>query len=133
MSQTFLETGEQRFLVAGLDMDHPVGLETGLRYRRGEKIGTRDDPEHLSLCPRGNPGREHRRRRPVDGAIAAAGDLMQASEPQPASRQSPVDLGQAERQNLAGAASNAPQVRDALLKFGNNRACRTIGHEFRVS
>jgi hypothetical protein len=65
----------------------------------------------------------------VNSAIAATSDLMQAPEPQPAARQAPVHVRQAERQDLADAASTAFQVRNALLKLGDDRVCRAIGHE----
>ena len=127
--QTFLETGEQRLFVTGLDMDHPIGSQPRLGDGRCEQIGARDDPEHFALGPRRNPGGEHGGGRPVDRAITAAGDLMQASKPQPASRKPPVNLRQAEWQDLADAASTALQMRDALMKVGDDRVCRAIGHE----
>jgi hypothetical protein len=53
----------------------------------------------------------------------------QQAEAKSTARQSPVDLGQAEGKRLAGTASAALQVRYALLKAGDNRTCRAIGHE----
>lgn len=129
MAQPFLETGEQRRLIAGLDMDYPIGRQPRLRDRRGKEIGTCHDPEHLTFGPGGDPGREHCRRRAIHGPIAAAGDLMQASQPQSASRKPLVDLGKVERQDLAHARSTALKVRYAPPKLGDNRVCRAIGHE----
>jgi hypothetical protein len=44
MAQTFLEAGENRLLIARLDIDHAVGHEPGLRKGRGEQVRARDAP-----------------------------------------------------------------------------------------
>ena len=95
----FLETGEHGLLIAGLDIDDAVGQETGLGEGGREEILPRDAPQHLAPCARGDAGGEQRRGRAVDGAIAAAGDLMQRAERQTASRQMPVDRLDTERQH----------------------------------
>ena len=64
----------------------------------------------------------------VHGAIPASGHLMQASQPQTSSRKPPVDLGDAEGQDLARTAGTAVQVRNALLELSNDSVCRAIGH-----
>jgi hypothetical protein len=129
MAKPFLETGEQRLFVTGLDMDQTIGLETGLRDRRRKEVGSGHNPEHLAFRARSDPGREHGGGRAVDGAIAATGDLMQAPQAQPAARQASVHVRQAEWQNLADTASTVLQVRNTLLKLGDDRVCRAIGHE----
>jgi hypothetical protein len=53
---------------------------------------------------------------------------MEASKPQPSPRKPAIDVGEAERQDFAQAACTALQVRDALLKLGDDRVCRAIGH-----
>jgi hypothetical protein len=79
MTQPFLETREQRFFIACLDMDHTVWRETRLRNCRGKEIGPRDDPEHLAPGPRCDPGRKKRGGRAIDRPISTTSDLMQAS------------------------------------------------------
>jgi hypothetical protein len=39
-----------------------------------------------------------------------------------------VDLGKTEGQDLTHTASTASKVRNALLKLGDDRVCRAIGH-----
>jgi len=128
MPQTFLETGEKRLLVTRFDMDHAVRRQARLRDRGSKKVGACDDPQHLSSGPRSNSGNKQRRRRPIHCPIAAAGKFMQRPQCQPSPRKPAVDVGKAERQDLAHAACTALQVRNALLKPGNNRLCRAIGH-----
>ncbi len=48
MPQAFLETDEDRFLIARLDIDHAVWHEPGLREGRGDQILPCDAPEHLA-------------------------------------------------------------------------------------
>ena len=94
MPQPFLETGQHRLLVAGLDIDHAVGREAGLGERRREEVLPGDAPQNLARGARGDPGGEQRRGRAIDRAVAAAGHLMQRAERQSASRQ---DAGRSPR------------------------------------
>lgn len=128
MAQPFLKAGEQRLFIAGLDMDHPVGRQTSLGDRRGEKIGSGYDPENLAFCARCYPRREQRGGGAIDGAIPASGHLMQASQPQTSSRKPAVDRGDTEWQDLARTASTAVHVRNALLELSNDSVYRAIGH-----
>jgi copper chaperone CopZ len=50
--QAFLETDEDRRLIARLDIDHAIGHEPGLREGRGEQILPGETPEHLATQPR---------------------------------------------------------------------------------
>ena len=92
MSQSFLETGQHRFLIRRLDIDHPVGRQPGLSEGRREEILAGDAPKHLAARPGGNSRGEQRRRRAVDRAIAAASHLMQGAERQSPVWQTAVDL-----------------------------------------
>lgn len=85
MAQPFLKTGKQRFLIARLNMDHPVRIEPSLRKRWCEEIGPSYDPKHFASGPRRNPRREHSRGRTVNRSITAPCNLMQASEAQSSS------------------------------------------------
>jgi hypothetical protein len=42
--QAFLETDEDRLLIARLDIDHAIGHEPGLREGRGEQVRARETP-----------------------------------------------------------------------------------------
>jgi hypothetical protein len=48
MPQAFLETDEDRRLIARLDIDHAIGHEPGLREGRGEQILPGETPEQLA-------------------------------------------------------------------------------------
>lgn len=129
MAQPFLETGKQRLFITGLDMDHAVGRQACLGDRRREKVGEGDNPKHLTSGSRRNSCRKQSCRCAIHGAIAATRDFMQTAQPKSTSRKSPVDVGQTERQDFPRARSTALQVRNALLKLGDNRVCHAIGHE----
>jgi hypothetical protein len=125
--QAFLETDEERLLIARLDIDHAVGHEPGLREGRGEQILPNETPEHPATQPRGDSRRKERRGRAVDRAIAAARHLMQRAERQSASRQMPADRLETEGQHQSAAAHCALEAPDALAKLlgtgtGNGRA-----------
>jgi len=44
MPQAFLETNEDRPLIARLDINHAAGHEPGLRKGRGKKVRAREAP-----------------------------------------------------------------------------------------
>lgn len=83
MTKTLLETGEQRLLVVGLNMNHSVGRKAWQGDRLREKIGPRDRLKHLALV-----------RTAILAVIsaAAARHLMHIPEPQPSSRKPSVDV-----------------------------------------
>lgn len=127
-TKTLLEAGEKGFFVAGLDIDYPSRRKAGLFDRRREQIGPGDAPQHLAHRACGNSRCEECRGRAVDGAISAAGDLVQAAENQPASRQNPVNRGHSERQNRTDARISTFEARDAFSKLGNGRRGRRYTH-----
>ena len=80
MTQTFLHTGENRLVVAGLNMDHAVRKETSLFKAGREEVLLRDAPQHLAVCACSDPSHETCGCRPIHRAAPAAGDLMQTAE-----------------------------------------------------
>ena len=128
MAQAFLETGEQGLLVTGLDLDEAIGMKPGLGQRRREQVPAAHTPEHLAFRASGDPGGEQGAGGSVHDTVAAAGDLVQAAERQPASRQTPIDLGYAEREHPPGTALPTVEARDPPSKFRNDRPDSTIGH-----
>lgn len=97
MAKAFLHAGEYGLVVAGLDVDHPVGDEPRLCDRRREQIGSRNAPEDLALGAGGDARAEQGGCRSVDRAIPPARDLMQRAEGKPASRKARIDVGDPER------------------------------------
>ena len=104
MAQAFLEAGEGREFVAGLDVDHPIhGQPCRLQPRR-KQILLAHAPEDLSLQPRHDPSRKQRRSGTIQCPIPPAGNFMQSAQRQAAARQTRVDLLKPEGQNASHAA-----------------------------
>ena len=87
----FLETCEQGFLVAGIDVDDAVRRETDLGKRGRKEILPRDAPEDSALCPRRDAGSKKGGRCAINGRIAAPGDLVQRAKREPPARKTAVD------------------------------------------
>ena len=121
MPQPFLEAGEHRLLVAGLDVDDPVRSKPGLGDGRREQVLPGDAPQHLALGPGGDAGGEQRGRRAIDGAVAAAGDLVQRPECQPAAGKAAVDRVDAERQYRFGSQRLPVKTLNLLSKSPDRR------------
>src|SRR6202451_305370 len=98
MPQPFLETGEQRRLIARLHIDDAVGQETGLGDGGRKEILPGDTPQHPASCARRYSGGEERGGRAIDRAVAATGPFMQCAEGQTAFRKMLVDRLDTERQ-----------------------------------
>lgn len=112
VTETFLDTGEYSLVVARLDVDHAVGREACLGQRRCEEIGPRDDPKDLAPGSRGDPGSEECRRRAIDRAVTAAGDLVERAERQATARKARVDVGDPERKHRFRAPTSAFDLLD---------------------
>src|SRR3546814_12956930 len=52
MTKPLFEAAQERSLVASLDVDDPVGVETGQREGRREQVGLRHAPEYLAFDAR---------------------------------------------------------------------------------
>ena len=134
MAQTFLETGEEGFLVARLDINHAIGPEAGLGDGRSEEVLAGDAPQDFAARPGGDPSGKQRGGRAVDHPIAAASDLMQRAEREAASRQAPVDLFDTEGKCRATARRTAFEALNALSKLGDDgtgRRIHLLGNSFR--
>lgn len=80
MPQTFLNAGEHGLVVAGLDVDDPVGGQACLGQRWCEQVRASDNPEHLALGAGGNAGCKQGGGSAVDSAVTAACDFVQRAE-----------------------------------------------------
>jgi hypothetical protein len=116
MSNSFLETGQHRLLVAGVDKDDTVRTETDLGQGRREEVLPGDAPEHLAFRSGGDAGREQGSRRTIDGGIAAAGNLVQRPERQAAAGQPVVYGPDPKRQNCPGAQRRSLKLLNLLAK-----------------
>ncbi len=117
MSQAFLETDEDRLLIARLDINHAVGHEPRLCESWGKKIRACEAPQNLSPRAGRDPRREERRGGGVDRVIATASHLMQRAKRQSASRQMLVELFNAEGQHRTPSVSRALEAPDARAKL----------------
>jgi hypothetical protein len=112
----FLEAGQHRLLIAGVDIDDPVGGETDLGQGRHEQVLPRDAPEHLAPGPRSDPSREQGCCGSVDRGIAAACNFVQRAERQSATGKAAVDHRHSERQDRAGAKRRSLKPLNLLAK-----------------
>ncbi len=74
--QAFLETGQQRLVVAGFDIDDPIGKQSGLRQSGSKEILSRHAPQHLAFGAGCDSGGEQCGRRAIDRAVAATRRFM---------------------------------------------------------
>ena len=114
MAQSFFKAGENGFLVTRFDVDHAVWRQARLRQCRREEVLAGDTPQHLSARPRSDAAREKGGSRTVNRAISTPGYFAQR---QPASRQMPVDLSEAEGKYGPTVRGGTFKALDALSKF----------------
>lgn len=119
MPDAFLETREQGFLVAGIDVDDAVRGETDLGKRGRKEILPRDAPEDSALCPRRNADGEKGGRCAINGRIAAPGDLVQRAKREPPARKTAVDRLDPEWEHRPGARRHAFKALNLLAKPKN--------------
>ncbi len=123
MAQSFFETGQQAFLVAGIDIDDAIAAQARLGQAGRKQVGMGGAPQDLAAAARGDAGNEQGRCRAIDGPAAAAGDLMQGAACQPPTRQPFIDRFDAERQHPGrpAAAVQPVDVRAQLHKRDGGR------------
>lgn len=102
MAQPFLHAGQDALVGPSFGIDDPVRMQSGLRQGRGEQIPVADAPQNWPMRPGQDSGGKQGRCRSVQGAIAAARDLMERAQGQAASRQPVIDFRFPERQNTPG-------------------------------
>ena len=99
MSQALLETGHQRLLVPGLDIDDAVWIKPGLAKRRGEQVRSGNAPQHLSGQAGDDARREQRRCSAAHSVVSAAGHFVQCPQCQPSARKDGVQRSHLERKD----------------------------------
>ena len=87
MPQPFLETGQHRLLVADFGINDAVWMQSRLGNRWRKQILAGHAPKHLSSGACHDTGRKQCGRCTIDSAVAAASDLVERAERQPAARQ----------------------------------------------
>ena len=103
-------------------------MESCLGDRWEKQIGARHAPQNLAARSGGDAGNEQRRGGSIDCPSPAAGDLVQRAEGEPSSRQCPINLGDAERQDLPCARRAAFKLLNALAKLGQHGVEGMVGH-----
>jgi hypothetical protein len=121
MPQPFLETGEQRLLIARLHIDDAVGQETGLGDGGRKEILPGHTPQHPAFCARRNSSGKERSGRAIDRTVAASGHFMQSAESQPAFGQMLVDCFDTERQHSLSTRAAPFETLNALSKRFEDR------------
>jgi hypothetical protein len=120
MTQSFLKTGQQRLLVSGLDIDHPVRREPGRGDCRREQIRAGHAPQHAPPRPRRDPGGKERSGSAVDHAVSAPGHFVQRAKRQSAFRQTLINGPDAERQYRPPMHRPTLKASNALAKRRHN-------------
>lgn len=128
MPQTFLEAGEQGFVVTGFDIDHSVGVKSDLGDCRRKQILARHAPQHLALRSGRNTRRKKRCGGAIDDAVAAAGNFMERAKSHTAPWQMAVDGSDAEGEHRSFARIAAFETRNALSQIGNGSVWRRCTH-----
>ena len=100
---TFLEAGQHGRFVTGFHVDDATGGKAGLRQCGYEEVLPCDTPKDAALGSCGYSCRPERCRRPINRRVGPARDLMRGAESETPSRKHVVDLGYAERKDLAPA------------------------------
>ena len=122
MPQSFLKAGEHRDLVARLDVDHPVGIESGLRDRGREQVGLGHAPQHLPVDACEDARGEQRGGGCIDRACGTACDLVQRAQRQSATRQAAIHGRDPERQHGAIPSILRLDARDPGAQLVDGRA-----------
>lgn len=76
MTKAFLHAGEDSLVIACLDIDHPVGLQTGLSASGRKEVRTGDAPEDFPTGAGGYSSAEQSRGGTVDRTVPATGNFM---------------------------------------------------------
>ena len=118
---SFLETGEHRLLVAGVDIDNPVRGETDLGERRRKQVLPGDAPKDLAPGPPRDASGEQGGRSTIDRRVATSRHFVQRPERQPATGKAAVDSRDTERKNGPGAQRRALKTLNLLAKPQNGR------------
>ncbi len=119
MAKAFLHARQDGLVVAGLYIDDAIGGKACLGKRRSEQVSLGDAPQRLAGRAPRDSGREESRRRPIDRAITAAGNLMKRAARQAAAGESRIDLWNPERKHRFCAPRSPFEARDPLPKFDN--------------
>ncbi len=121
IAQPFLEAGQHSFIITRFDVDHPIRRQSSLGNRRSKQILPDNTPQNLTLGPGGDARREQSRRRAINRPITAASDLVQRAHRQATARQTQINLGQTERQNLGFTPATSLDSPDFLAQTLNDR------------
>lgn len=126
--QALLHRRQRLLFPIAFAKDHTVRMEPGLGDGREKQVGARHAPQNLATGSGGDAGNEQRRSSAIDRPSPAAGDLVQRPEGEPSSRQSPINLGDTERQDLPCALRAAFKPLDALAKLCQHGVEGMVGH-----
>lgn len=80
VTQALLETGQQRLVVAGFDINDAAGKQAGLGQGRGEQILSSHAPQHFAFGAGRDSGAEQGRSRAIDRPVAAPRHFMERAE-----------------------------------------------------
>jgi hypothetical protein len=119
IAKTFLHRRQNILFPVGLGEHHTIRMETCLRKRREEEVGTDHTPEDLPLGPRGDSSNAESCRRTVDRPGSTAGKFVKRAIGKAAARQRCVDLGDPKGKTAGLFCRTALKGGDAVAQIGD--------------
>lgn len=93
-----------------------------------EKIGPRQAPDDLALCPRRHSRSKQGSRRSVDCPCPTSGEFMDRTVGEPAARKPLIDLWHPKRKNSFRTDHKSSEMLDAISEFGDDRVRAGLRH-----
>lgn len=93
-----------------------------------EKVGPRQTPDDLALCPRRHSRGKQGSGRSVDGPCPTSGEFMDRTVGEPATRKPLIDLSHPKRKNSFRTDYRSFEMLDAISEFGDDRVRADLRH-----
>jgi hypothetical protein len=127
-TQPFLHGGQRRFFPITFAKHDAIRMKPRLCNGGKKQVWAGHAPQDFPARPGSDAGHEERSRSPIDRPSPTTGDLVQRTESEPSPRKYPVELCNAERQNLPCALWAAFQLADAFAKLCQQGVEGMVGH-----
>lgn len=126
--QSFLHGGQCLLFPITFAKHDAIRMKPRLGNCGEKQIWARHAPQDFPTGTGSDAGHEERSRSPIDRPSPTTGDLVQRTESEPSPRKYPVELCNAERQNLPCALWAAFQLADAFAKIRQQGVEGMVGH-----
>lgn len=126
--KSFLHGGQSLFFPIAFAKHDAIRMKPRLGNGGKKQVWPRHAPQDSPARPGSDAGHKERSRSPIDCPSPTAGDLVHRAESEPSPRKYPVELRNAERQNLPCALWAAFQLADAFAKLRQQGFEGMVGH-----